>query len=75
VAVADTGPGIPPEKQEVIFQEFGRAETRRAKESQGIGLYISQRIAQALGGTIAVQSEVGSGSTFTLWLPVEASTR
>lgn len=42
-----------------------------AKEGQGIGLFISRRIAQALGGQVTVQSEVGRGSTFTLWLPLE----
>jgi signal transduction histidine kinase len=55
----------------MIFQEFSRIEPKAADESQGIGLYIAQRIAEALGGRITVQSEVGRGSTFTLWLPVE----
>jgi signal transduction histidine kinase len=55
----------------MIFEEFGRIEPKAEDESQGIGLYISQRIAEALGGKITVHSEVGRGSTFTLWLPVE----
>jgi PAS domain S-box-containing protein len=71
VEVSDTGRGIPPEQQRMIFQEFSRIEPKAADESQGIGLYIAQRIAEALGGRITVQSEVGRGSTFTLWLPVE----
>jgi PAS domain S-box-containing protein len=71
IDVSDTGPGIQAEQIGIIFQEFGRAEAGATGESQGIGLYISQRIAQALGGTVTVHSEVGKGSTFTLWLPVE----
>jgi signal transduction histidine kinase len=70
IAVTDTGPGIPVEQQEVIFREFARAEVRDADTSVGIGLYIGQRIAEALGGKITVQSEVGQGSTFILWLPL-----
>jgi PAS domain S-box-containing protein len=72
VRVTDTGRGIPVEQMRMIFQEFSRIEPKPADESQGIGLYIGQRIAQALGGRITVRSEVGRGSTFTLWLPVEA---
>lgn len=70
VDVSDTGPGIPEDQQRLIFREFGRAEAEDQGESQGIGLYIGQRIARALGGEVTVRSEVGRGSTFTLWLPV-----
>jgi PAS domain S-box-containing protein len=73
VEVSDTGRGIPEEQQRMIFQEFGRIEPKAEDDSQGIGLYISQRIADALGGKTTVRSEVGRGSTFTLWLPVELS--
>ncbi|MGH7576337.1 MAG: PAS domain-containing sensor histidine kinase [Longimicrobiales bacterium] len=68
VAVCDTGPGIPPEKRELLFQEYGRIEPDR-KGSTGLGLAISRRLAELLGGAIGVSSEVGAGSTFTLWLP------
>ncbi len=66
--VTDTGPGIPLEKQELLFQEFARLDTR-GKTGAGIGLAISRRVAEALGGEITVSSEEGRGSTFTLWLP------
>lgn len=71
VAVSDTGPGIPPEKQELLFQEYGRIEPGR-KGGAGLGLAISRRLAELLGGGITVSSEVGAGSTFTLWLPCES---
>jgi signal transduction histidine kinase len=69
IEVRDTGPGIPVEKRDAIFEEFiriGNDETSGA----GLGLAISQRLAQALGGRITVESEVGYGSAFTLWLPL-----
>ena len=66
--VVDTGRGIPPEQQRQLFQEFTRFDSASA-EGAGIGLAISQRIAEALGGRITVESQVGAGSTFTLWLP------
>lgn len=68
IAVRDTGPGIPPDRQAELFQEFGRVEGTNMPGS-GIGLAISQRLAGVLGGEITVDSEVGEGSTFTLWLP------
>ena len=69
VSVSDTGPGIAPDKLEHIFQEFTRLEPRGQK-GLGIGLAISRRIAQLLGGDLVAQSEVGRGSVFTLWLPM-----
>lgn len=68
VIVTDTGPGIPLDKQETIFQEFTRLDPD-AKPGAGIGLAISRRIARLLSGDITVTSEPGRGSTFTLWLP------
>jgi signal transduction histidine kinase len=67
--VRDSGPGIPPEKVTLLFREFSRLESN--KEGIGIGLAISHRLAEALGGEIRVASEPGQGSTFTLWLPRE----
>lgn len=76
VAVADTGEGIPPQYREKIFDKFGQVETRKAgrKMSTGLGLTFCKLIAEAHGGSIGVESEVGKGSTFTVELPaVEAS--
>jgi signal transduction histidine kinase len=71
IDVADNGPGVSPEQQETLFDEFSRFDAAGVQGS-GIGLAISQRIARALGAAITVQSTVGEGSTFTLWLPVRA---
>jgi signal transduction histidine kinase len=69
IEVADTGRGIPPDKLDYVFQEFGRVAGNDAPGA-GLGLAISRLLAQALGGRITVTSEVGRGSTFTLWLPL-----
>jgi PAS domain S-box-containing protein len=68
VRVTDTGPGIPEDKREAIFQEFTRLDPE-AQQGAGVGLAISRRIARLMGGDLTVESEVGRGSTFTLWLP------
>jgi len=68
ISVADTGPGIPVDKQEQIFQEFTRL-TPGAQHGAGVGLAISRRIARLLGGDITVVSEPGRGATFTFVLP------
>jgi signal transduction histidine kinase len=73
ISVADTGPGIPNEKQPLLFEEFERIEPKSGARGTGIGLFIGQQIARALGGVITVESEVGQGSTFTLWLPLRAA--
>ena len=67
----DNGPGIRLEDQGLVFQEFVRLDHSADRPGAGIGLAISQRVAHALGGRITLQSEVGVGSTFTLWLPLE----
>ena len=69
VAVSDTGPGIPDEKRSLLFEEFTRLDPD-ASEGAGVGLAISRRIAMALDGDISVETAVGRGSTFTLWLPL-----
>jgi signal transduction histidine kinase/DNA-binding response OmpR family regulator len=72
ISVVDSGVGIKAEDQEMIFEEFRQVgeTTRGVKEGTGLGLAISKRLIEAQGGTIAVDSEVGSGSRFTVTLPI-----
>ena len=72
MSVTDTGLGIPADKHEQVFQEFTRLHPEVAG-GVGVGLANSRRIARELGGDITLRSEVGRGSTFTLWLPPAAS--
>ena len=69
VEVRDTGPGIPADQQQQLFQEFRRLDTSAGTSGHGLGLAISQRVAIALGGHITVESQVGVGSSFSLFLP------
>ena len=69
--VEDTGIGIPPEKLLSIFDPFVQVDSShaRSREGSGLGLTISRRLARLMHGDLSVDSTVGKGSTFTLWLP------
>jgi two-component system NtrC family sensor kinase len=69
IAVRDTGFGIPSDHLDKLFDPF--FTTKEVGQGTGLGLAVSYGIVQRHGGTIRVQSEVGSGSTFTVWLPIE----
>jgi two-component system, sensor histidine kinase and response regulator len=66
--VSDTGTGISPDDQVNLFQRFRQGNHRRS--GSGLGLYLSRQIVEAHRGTITLRSELGKGSTFTLWLPL-----
>jgi signal transduction histidine kinase len=74
VQVVDTGVGISPTNHARVFEEFEQVDAGPRGDSinrgTGLGLTISRRLARLLGGEITLESELGKGSTFTLWLPV-----
>ena len=69
-SVSDTGIGIAQDKQELIFERFTQLEqgSRKIRSGVGLGLAISQRLAEAMGGLIEIESEIGKGSSFTVQL-------
>jgi len=76
LSVSDTGPGIPPEECERIFEKFRQVDSSntRAKGGTGLGLAIAREIVEMHGGRIWVESAMGEGSTFRMELPVRAAT-
>lgn len=74
IAVADTGPGIPESEQSAVFERFARgAVGRRTTTGAGLGLPIVAAIARGHGGSLELDSAAGTGSTFTIIIPVEGS--
>ena len=74
ICVCDTGPGIDPKEQDVIFQVFRQAKAGvRKTEGTGLGLPISRRLAEAHGGRLWVKSVPCHGATFYVALPVQSS--
>ena len=75
MSVSDSGIGIPPEKIDHVFEEFSQADetTTRDYGGTGLGLPISRRFCQMMGGDITLESIVGKGSTFTIRLPLQVT--
>jgi signal transduction histidine kinase len=71
ISVSDTGQGIPKEAQEHIFERFYQANDNDRHRGTGLGLYFCRLAVEAHGGSIAVKSAVGEGSTFIIVLPVD----
>ena len=69
--VRDQGPGFPPELQAQLFERFHRGPDRQRSDAAGLGLAIVKAIAEAHHGRVEVRSRPGSGSTFTLVIPVD----
>ena len=72
ISVSDTGCGIPVEKLQSIFEEFEQVDSSAARkhDGAGLGLAITKRMVETMGGAITVESEIGKGSTFTVRLPL-----
>ncbi len=72
VSVQDDGVGMPPEDLPELFQEFHRVKgSSHVQQGTGLGLAITKRLVEMQGGAIAVESELGKGSTFRFTLPLE----
>jgi signal transduction histidine kinase len=75
VSVQDTGPGIAPEHLQLVFDRFFRIDQSRSRElgGTGLGLAIARLLAELQHGQVTVESAVGDGSVFTLWLPASTA--
>jgi two-component system, OmpR family, sensor histidine kinase TorS len=74
VSVADTGPGIPAEFHQEVFDDFFRLPSNTSTEGMGLGLAIARRLVHGMGGKIWVESEPGAGCKFSFLLPFQPST-
>ncbi|MEO1560384.1 MAG: HAMP domain-containing sensor histidine kinase, partial [Cyanobacteria bacterium J06632_19] len=70
ISIKDTGPGMAPEEQAILFERFRTG--KRKNSGSGLGLYLSRCIMKAHNGSINVESESGNGSMFTISLPVQS---
>ncbi len=73
IAIQDTGIGIAPQEQAKIFDAYYRGERSHGTNGEGLGLYIVQENLSKIGGRIELESKVGAGSAFTIWVPKERS--
>jgi PAS domain S-box-containing protein len=71
--VEDTGRGISPDRLETVFEPFQQSEAADQHRGTGLGLAISRELARTMGGDLVVESELGAGSRFTLWLPIASA--
>ena len=71
IRIEDTGPGIPPNLLDRLFEPFVQGDSALTREAggTGLGLAISRRLARLMGGDVTVRNRAGGGATFTLWLP------
>jgi signal transduction histidine kinase/CheY-like chemotaxis protein len=70
--VADTGPGVPSDRRALIFEDFERGETTQHVEGAGLGLAITRRLAELMGGALTLDDNPGGGSLFTFTAPLPA---
>ncbi|MEJ2411749.1 MAG: ATP-binding protein [Anaerolineales bacterium] len=71
LSVSDSGPGIAPEVQEAMFEPFVRgSQSTRFPQGMGLGLSIARELVEAHGGRLQLESELGAGAKFTVWLPL-----
>ena len=74
VSVSDTGPGIPAEFQQEVFDDFFRLPTNENQEGMGLGLAIVRRLVQGMGGKVWVESDSGTGCKFSFLIPFKPAT-